>query len=74
MMKDLRNKKKNLKRQLHLANFDKKEGLLKIWRDLKEKHNALKQGGKPEKETSEMRERPRAFLLRTIQICKEHIW
>ena len=41
MMKDLRNKKKNLKRQLRLANFDEKEGLLKISQDLKEKHNAL---------------------------------
>ena len=41
MMKDLRKKKKNLKRQLRLANFDEKEGLLKIWQDLKEKHNAL---------------------------------
>ena len=44
MMKDLRNKEKNLKRQLHLANFDEKEGLLKIWQDLKEKHNALSRG------------------------------
>ena len=41
MMRDIRNKKKNLKRQLCLANFDEKEGLLKIWQDLKEKHNAL---------------------------------
>ena len=41
MMKDLRNKKKNLKRQLRLANLDEKEGLLKIWQDLKEKCNTL---------------------------------
>ena len=41
MMKDLRKKKKNLKRQLCFANFDEKEDLLKIWQDLKEKHNAL---------------------------------
>ena len=73
MVKDLRNKKKNLKRQLCLANFDEKEGLLKIWQDLKEKQ-CSQQGGKPEKETSEMKERARAFLPRTIQICKEHIW
>ena len=41
MMKDLRNKKRNLKRQLYLANFNEKEGLLKIWQDLKEKSNTL---------------------------------
>ena len=61
MMKDLRNKKRNLKRQLHLANFDEKEGLLKIWQDLKEKQRS-QQGGKPEKETSEAKERARAFF------------
>ena len=41
MMKALRNKKKNLKKQLRLANCDVTEGLLEIWQDLKEKHNAL---------------------------------
>ena len=40
MMKDLRNKQRNLKRQLCFANFDEKEGLLKIWQD-KEKYNTL---------------------------------
>ena len=41
MMQDLRMKKRNLKKQISLANADEKEGLLKIWKDLKEKHNAL---------------------------------
>ena len=41
MMQDLRMKKRNLKKQIHFANADQKECLLKIWPDLKEKHNAL---------------------------------
>ena len=42
MMEDLRMKKRNLKKQIRFANADEKEGLLKIWQDLKEKHNALR--------------------------------
>ena len=41
MMQDLRMKKKNLKKQIHFIDADKKEGLLKIWQGLKEKNNAL---------------------------------
>ena len=37
-------KKRNLKKQICSANTNEKEGLLKIWQDLKEKHNALIKG------------------------------
>ena len=37
MMQDLRMKKRNLKKQIRFTNADKKESLLKIWQDLKEK-------------------------------------
>ena len=46
MMKDFRNKRKNLKGQLRLANFDEKEGLLKIWQDLSKKNTMLSAGRK----------------------------
>ena len=41
MMQDLRMKKRNLKKQIRFTNMDEKEGLLKIWQDLKEKDNNL---------------------------------
>ena len=41
MLQDLRMKKRNLKKKISFANVDENEGLLKIWEDLKEKHNAL---------------------------------
>ena len=40
-MQDAGMKKRNLKKQKRFANADEKEDLLKIWQDLKEKHNAL---------------------------------
>ena len=40
MMQDLK-MKRNLKKQIHFTNVDEKMAQLKIWQDLKEKHNAL---------------------------------
>ena len=61
-MKDLRNKKKNLKRQLRLANFDEKEGLLKICQDLIEKHNAPSRAENQRKRRVKRRKEQGRFL------------
>ena len=72
MMKDIRNKKKNLKRHFHLAIL-MKTGFVQDLAKPQRKIQRSQKGGKPEKETSETKERARAFLPRTIQISKEHI-
>ena len=55
-------RRKNLKRQLPLTNFDEKEGLLKIWQDLKEKHNALSRVENQRKRRVKRRKRQGRFF------------
>ena len=81
MMQDLWMKKRNFKKQVRFANVDEKEGLLKIWQDLKKKKKKKKNTmllarqkicGK--RRVKRWKEQERFFFSGTIQICKEHIW
>ena len=64
MMQDFRMKKRNLKEQIHFANMDEKEGLLKIWQELKEKHNALSKAANLRKrQVKRGKKRKRFFLV-----------
>ena len=71
MMQDLRNKKRNLKKQIHLASSeDEKEGLLKIWQDLKEKHNALSRAENLRKRRAKRRKEQERFFQEPFKYAR----
>ena len=57
-MTELRNQKRHLKKLAHKATPEQKEGYLKLWNDLREKHSALSKAERARKKRHE-RKKPR---------------
>ena len=71
MIQDLRMKKKNFKKHIRFANADeKKKGLLKIWQDLKLKHNALRKAENRRKRRVKRRKKQKCFFQKPYEYAR----
>eukprot|EP00745_Piridium_sociabile_P006731 TRINITY_DN14328_c0_g1_i22.p1 TRINITY_DN14328_c0_g1~~TRINITY_DN14328_c0_g1_i22.p1 ORF type:complete len:103 (+),score=26.60 TRINITY_DN14328_c0_g1_i22:248-556(+) len=70
-MDNIRKRKRNLKKQMKAASELEKQGLEKLWKDLKAKHSALSKAESARKRSKE--EDPRLLLQRPLPVSQDTI-
>ena len=70
-METIRSKKKSLKKQMKSASPHEKEGLERLWRDLKAKHNALSKAESARKKRSKRKKTQESFYRDPFQFARK---
>ncbi|GFR85033.1 reverse transcriptase [Elysia marginata] len=70
-MNKLRKQKRNLKKQILVANSEEKKGLQEIWQHLKARHSALSRAESARKKHSQKRKNQERFLRDPFQFARQ---